>query len=136
MATHLPAGPDAPVGELLRGIIEDAQTLVSQQLTLFKTELKSDLTRTREVATSLALAVGVGMVGAFLLGFMLVHLLFELTAPRLSLWACYGIVAAALLAISGLVAFAQYRRLRSQSILPEKSVQALEENLEWKTKPR
>jgi len=132
MATNLQTDPGPGVGELVSGIVRDAQELISQQLALFKQEVRQDLKKAREGAGLLTLAAGAMLVGSILLGLMLVHLLHWL-APSLPEWACYGIVGGALAALGAVLAL-QGREKLGQA-LPEKSAKALEENLEWKTKP-
>jgi len=132
MATNLQTDPGPGVGELVSGIVQDAQELIGQQLALFKQELRQDLKKTREGVWLLALAAGTLLVGSMLLGLMLVHLLFWL-APSLPLWACYAIIGGVL---AGTGAFlAMQGREKLGQVLPEQSAKALEENLEWKTKP-
>jgi uncharacterized protein YacL len=120
------------VGELVSGIVQDAQELIGQQLALFKQEMRQDLKKAREGVGLLALAAGTLLVGSVLLGLMLVHLLAWL-APSLPLWCCFAIVGGLL---AGLGAFlALQGREKLGQVLPEQSAKALEENLEWKTKP-
>jgi len=132
MATNLQTDPGPGVGELVSGIVHDAQELISQQLTLFKQEVRQDLKKAREGVGLLSLAAGVLLVGAILLGLMLVHLLAWL-APSLPLWGCYGIVGGALAGVGAVLALQGREKLGQ--VLPEQSAKALEENLEWKTKP-
>jgi len=131
MATNLHSGPDSGVSELVAGIVHDAQELISQQLVLFKQEVRQDLRRAREGAGFMAAATGACLLGSLLLVLMLVHLLASLT--DLPLWSCYGIVGGVLTAVGAILAWRA--RQKFEHALPEKSVKALEENLEWKTKP-
>jgi len=132
MATNLHAGPETGFGELVAGIVRDGQELISQQLALFKQEVRQDLRKAREGFGLMAVATGALLIGSVLLALMLVYLLSWLV-PDLPLWSCYGIVGSAL-AIFGV--FLAYRsREKFEHALPEKTAKTLEENLEWKTKP-
>src|SRR5262245_28715187 len=134
MAANLETKPEPSVGELLKGIVNDAQELFSQQLTLFKKEVQQDFRDTREIAVSLGVAAGLSAFAGLLLSFMLVHLLHEVAG--LQRWVSFAIVGGAWTLIAGGVFVYARQRLKTVNPLPEKTVQALEENLEWKTKPR
>jgi len=132
MATNLQTDPGSGLGGLVSGIVQDAQELINQQLTLFKQEMREDLRRARKGAILLAVAGGVLLIGTLLLAHMLVHLLFWLV-PDMPLWICYGIIGGLL---AGTGAFLAYRgRDKLERSVPEQTAKALEENLEWKTKP-
>jgi len=133
MATNLHSGPDSGVGELVAGIVHDAQELINQQLALFKQEVRQDLKRARDGAAFMATAAGACLIGSLLLVLMLVHLLNWLAPDNLPLWSCYGIVGGVLALIGAVLAWRATQKF--ERALPEKTVKALEENLEWKTKP-
>jgi hypothetical protein len=133
MATNLHSGPDSGVGELVAGIVQDAQELIGQQLALFKQEVRQDLKRARDGAGFMAAAAGACLIGSLLLVLMLVHLLNWLAPDNLPLWSCYGIVGGVLTAFGAIMAWRATHKF--EHALPEKTVKALEENLEWKTKP-
>jgi len=135
MATDRIPGPDTSVTQLVSGIIEDAQELTRQQLALFKSEVRQDFARTKEAMISLAAGVGVAVLGAFLLCFMLVYLL-NWAAPAMPLWACFGIVGGLLAVVgAGLVA-AGRKKFESFNPLPDQSVSALKENVQWIKNPK
>jgi len=116
------------------GIIQDAQALVSQQFTLFKHEVRQDFRNLREAMVFLAVASGVLLVAAVLLGFMLVYLI-KYLAPSWEMWVCFALVGGAFAAVGGVFAALGREKLRTKNVLPEESAKALTENLEWKTKP-
>jgi hypothetical protein len=132
MATNLQTDPGPGVGALVSGIVQDAQELIDQQLALFKQEMRQDLKKARKGLGLLALAAGTLLVGSILLGLMLVHLLATL-APSLPLWSCYAIIGGILAGIGAFLAMQGREKLGQ--VGPEQTTKALEENLEWKTKP-
>jgi hypothetical protein len=134
MATNLQTEPGPSIGGLVSGIVHDAQELISQQFTLFKQEVRQDFQKTRDAMACLALASGVLLVGSVILALTLVHLLAWL-APTWPLWVCYAIVGGALTGLGALLAWQGYQKLSTVTPLPDQSTKALEENLEWKTKP-
>jgi len=133
MATNLQESGQG-VGELVSGIIQDAQELVKQQFTLFKHEVRQDFRNVREALTFLAVASGVLLVAGVLLGFMLVYLI-KYLAPSWEMWVCFALVGGAFAAVGGVLAALGREKLRTKNVLPEESAKALTENLEWKTKP-
>jgi hypothetical protein len=112
MSANLQNESGHSVAELVSGIVHDAQTLLSQQL---------------------ALASGLLLVGVLLLCFMIVYILHELAS--LPLWGSFAIVGGVLTAAGIVLGFLGREQLRTVHAVPEKTAKALEENLEWKTKP-
>jgi hypothetical protein len=78
------------VAQLLTGLMQDAQTLLRQEVALATYELRLELRTSIRAVMSLSIGIGIAAIGGWLLILMLVHLLQALTA--LPLWACYGIV--------------------------------------------
>ena len=133
MASNLQTGSEPSLTAIVTGIVGDFQELIKQQLALFKAELREDLRKTKEASVSLVCGAALLGLGSVLLCIMVVHLLEWVFRPHLELWLCYLIVGGVLAAVGGgLTAFA-WGRFRS--VTAEQSVQSIEENLEWKTKP-
>jgi len=131
MATDLQTSSEPGVASLLSGILSDAQELFRQQMVLFKTEVRNDVRRTGQAALLLAAGGVVAFVGAILFCLTAVYALREFTP--LQLWACYGIVAAAItLAGAALLIFGR-EKFRSFNPLPDESMAALKENIGWTT---
>jgi len=133
MATNLQTETGQGVGELVSGILQDAQVLIGQQLTLFKHEVRQDFRNLREGLIVLAIASATLLVAFVLLGFMLVYLLNQLASWPL--WVCFALVGGIFAALGGGLVVLGRDKLRTKNVLPEESAKALTENLEWKTKP-
>ena len=129
------------VTELVRGIVDDAQELIKQQVALVRAEIKQDMRRTKEAVTSLAAGGVVAFLGVVLLCFLLVHLIHWLTLPAgqqvdpasVPLWGCFGIVGGVLTLVGGVLIYLGIQRFNSFNPLPNESAQALEENVKWLT---
>jgi hypothetical protein len=134
MTTNLHPETEQGVGELVSGIIQDAQSLISQQFTLFKHEIRQDFRNLREGMIILGVATGVLLVAFMLLGFTLAHLISYL-APSWPLWVCFALVGGVFAVLGGGLLLLGRQKLRTKNVLPEESAKALTENLEWKTKP-
>lgn len=135
MANDLGTSCGPSFSGLVSGIVDDAQELIKQQLTLFRHEIQTDIRKTKEGALSLGLGLGVASLGTILLTFMLVHLL-NWSVPQLPLWACFGIVGGVFIVGGGLLCYGGKKIFDSFSPLPNESVQALKENLQWITKAK
>jgi hypothetical protein len=128
-------GTEGSMTGLVSGIIADAETLLKQQLALLRHEVKEDLIRTVTGAASLIAGAAILLLGGLMLCFMAVYLL-SWAAPELPLWVCYGIVGASIAAVGGaLLCFAAYK-FKSVHPVPEQSVQAMRETIQWKTNPK
>jgi hypothetical protein len=144
MATNVPprcradeadsSGAATSVTSLVAGIVSDAQELLKQQVALLKHDIRWDIRQAREALTSLAIGGAIAALGAILLCFMVVHLLFWLV-PAVPLWGWFGIVGAAVTITGVILIFAGVRRMTELNPLPENSVEAMRENLQWTTRP-
>jgi len=135
MLNDLGTATSPSITGLVSGIVNDAQELIKQQMTLFRHDLQVDIRKTKEGALSLGIGLGVAALGGLLLALMLVHLLQSL-APELPLWGCYGIVGGVLIGVGGILCYAGKKIFDSFSPLPNESVQALKENVRWITKAK
>ena len=131
MASDLHTEPGVSVTSLLRGIVSDAQDLIQQQLALFRAEIKDDFRKTMGILIVIVSGAFLVAVGAALLCFMLVYLLNSAAPDTLPLWACFGIVGGCVVLIGGIVAYAAVARFKTFNPLPDESVQALKENVQW-----
>jgi len=135
MATQVQSGSDVSVTSLVSGIVTDAQELMKQQFALFKAEVKEDMRKTSEATTSLVIGLTATLVGTIVLCFGVAHLL-HLQWPAADVGVWYAVVGGVVTAVGLGLAFAAYQKFRSFNPLPDKTAEALKENLEWKTKPR
>ncbi|MBM4071294.1 MAG: phage holin family protein [Planctomycetes bacterium] len=129
------ASANETMTELVSGIVGDVQDLIKQQLALFKRELQEDIRKTKEGMLSLVIGGAVLAVGGMLLCLMLVHLL-HWAWPALPLWNCFAIVGGVFALVGGLLACAGYRQLKSNNPLPDETVAALKENVQWIANPK
>jgi len=120
---------------LVSGILDDATTLIRQNIAMLRAEVREDLRKTTEAAKYMGLGSALAALGGLFLVISLVPLLGWL-APSLPPWACWAIVGGVLLVIGGITFVIGRSLLRSFSPLPDKSLNALQENVSWITKPR
>jgi Putative Actinobacterial Holin-X, holin superfamily III len=119
------------VAQLLTGLMQDAQTLLRQEVALATHELRRELRTTIRAVMSLGIGIGLAAIGGWLLILMLVHLLHALTA--LPLWACDGIVGG-LLAAGGIGMLVLGKQTLVQlHLVPQDTVKTMKENVQWLT---
>jgi VIT1/CCC1 family predicted Fe2+/Mn2+ transporter len=134
MENQLHAGPEPSMTSLVSGIITDAQDLIKQQLDLVRHEIREDVRKAKEAAASLALGLGIAIVGGILLCTMFVYLLHEEAGLRL--WASFAIVGGVMLVIGLVLTYLAKKEAETINPLEGESVKALEENVQWITKPK
>ena len=132
MSLDLKSPEDASVTTLVSGILHDAQELVKQQTELFKHELKVGLSKTRDATLLFGVGVGLVLAGVILVGMMLAQLL-QWLVPSLPLWTCYGVMGFPLLMAGGGLFYAGKLKFESFTALPQESMQALKEDVQWIT---
>jgi hypothetical protein len=129
-----PTTPAASVTGLVTGIIDDAQTLVKQQIAMFKSELREDFKHSKQAAELGSLGIVMLTVGALGLVTALAYLLHE--QFQFKMWASWGITGGLFLLGGGVLAYLSYNLLERFNPLPDKTFNALQENLTWNTKPQ
>ena len=133
MAPEQIANGSPGITPLITGIVNDAQTLIRQQLTLFQTEIKHELKQTRDASIPLGIGIFVaahaGITLCIALALFLVYVW-----PDCSYAGAFGIVGLLLLIIAAGFLYSAKTQFDAFSPLPEKSVEGLKENIQWKTK--
>lgn len=141
MSTPVHAPPEPGLSTLVKGIVDDIGDLIKQQFQFAQTEIKTDLRKSKEAVTALAIGAGVAVLGGLMLCFMLVHLLHWLAAPAgtdpssLPLWSCYAIVGVLFLGGGGALILAGKKKFDSFNPLPDQTAESLKENVQWITTP-
>jgi hypothetical protein len=129
MATDVQHDPG--VAQLLSGIIDDTQRLLVQHAELLKADIRKDLHDAKEAGYSLGFGGAMLGAGGLLLLFMIAHLLNWMW--ELPLWGGFGITGGILALAGGLLFFRGQQQLDKIDPLPENTVQAVKEDLQWKT---
>jgi hypothetical protein len=118
----IPPPPDRPsTADLLRGLAEDATTLVRQEVTLAKQEMTEGLTKTA-MASSLLVAAGVLALYAF--GFLLAAAARAIGGPG---WLGPLIIGGGLVVIAGILGLIGRARLKRSKVAPAKAREELKQ---------
>jgi hypothetical protein len=133
VTSEIPPTSEPGIGTLLGGVIRDGQTLLKQQLELFRSEVKHEVRQFRSGVVSICIGAGIAATGAIFLFAMLAHLLHTFT--EIPLWGCYGIVGGALALIGGGILMGGRKSVADVHLAPPPiTARALKENIEWVTK--
>jgi len=116
---------------LVSGILDDAQKLLRQQVDMFKSEVREDFKRSKQAAEYGGLGIVLLTVGCFGLVMAIANFLHE--QFQFSLWASWGITGGVFLLVGVALAITSYILLERFNPLPDKTFNALQENLSWQT---
>jgi uncharacterized membrane protein YqjE len=119
---------EQPLGDLLKRFGQDAGTLVRQEITLAKLELRESIKGLAKDAGKLGAAAGLGLFGGFaFLAFVIVGLgdLID------NYWLSALIVAVLLLGAAAVMAKGALNHMKESRIAPEETVQTLIEDKRW-----
>jgi hypothetical protein len=124
-----PGSREPTLTELVSGIAEDAQRLIRQQYQMLRAELREDFRRTKAAVTYMGFGAAATAVGLLFLVIALPLLLnWGFNLPN---WAGWAIIGAVLLVVGLIGLFAGRRIFQKNNPLPDKTLNALEENLSW-----
>jgi len=126
-----PAPPPGAVTTLVSGILDDAQKLLRQQFEMLSAEVKEDFRRSKRAAEFGGLGIVLLTVGFLGLITAFTYALHEYY--HFSMWASWGITGLIFLVAGGAFAATSYVMLERFNPLPDKTFDALKENLTWKT---
>jgi len=129
-STHLESDRES-LTHLVTGILHDTEELLTQQVKLFKVEMKNDARRAIGASVPMVAAVLVAFIGAIVLAFGVAHVLLAIW-PNLPVWAAYLIVGGLLCLGSGLVIARSIHQLGAIKPL-DQTAAGVKENIQWKT---
>ena len=102
---------------------------------MLRAEVKEDVRRTKDAAIYMGIGAGVAALGSLFVVIGLVYLL-NWFAPGLPLFACWMIVGGVIVLGGGIAFLVGKRLFNSFNPLPDKTINALQENLSWITNRR
>jgi hypothetical protein len=120
------------LSSLVAAILSDAQKLARQQIEMLQAEVKEDFRRSKRAAEFGGLGIVMLTVGFLGLVAGLAYFLHE--QYLLSMWISCVITGGAFFVIGSVLAATSYILLERFNPLPDKTFNALQENLTWKTR--
>ena len=125
-----PPTEEGTVTGLVSGIVSDAQTLLRQQVEMLKSEIVEDFRRSKRAIEFASLGIPLLTVGFLGIVFAAAYLLHE--HFQMSLWVSFSITGGLFLALGSVFAVYSYLLLERFNPLPDKTLQAIKENVAWK----
>jgi len=125
-------GREPTLTELVSGIADDAQRLIHQQYQMLRAEIKEDMRRTKSALAYMGFGIGASLVGALFLVValpLLINDLLDVVTTRP--WIGWAIIGGVMLVVGLIGLFAGRRIFQKNNPLPDKTLNALEENVSW-----
>lgn len=113
---------DRSLADVLTNIGDDLGRLVRGEIALLKAEVRENATK---VGTGVGMFGGAGLAALFAVEFLLLALLFGLTAAGLQTWLAALIVGVALAAVAGFLALRGKKNVSSASVMPVETMQQI-----------
>jgi hypothetical protein len=123
-STGASANGELTTADLIKGIADDATTLVKQEILLARQELTEGLAK---VAKASALLIVAGVLLLYALGLLFETMAWGLEALGLPKSASFGIVTLLLLIVAGILGLIGQRRLAKTKVAPERAQAELRE---------
>lgn len=123
------SGGEPTLTQLVAGIADDAQRLIHQQYQMLRAEVKEDIRRTKSALVYMGFGIGASVIGVLFLVValpLLVNWGFNLPS-----WAGWAIIGGVMLAAGLIGLFVGRGIFMKNNPLPDKTLNALEENLSW-----
>jgi len=140
MTPQVPTSSEPGIATLVKGIVDDIGDLIKQELKFARTEVTTDLRKSKEAIVALAIGAGAAFLGLIFAGLMVVYLLHWLTTPPsyadpagIPLWGCYGIVTLVFLGTGTALLLVGKKKFDSFNPLPDQTVNTVKENVQWIT---
>ena len=127
-ASNNGTGSEAPLGELLKRFGQDAGTLVKQEITLAKLELRESARSLAKDAGKIGTAAGLGLLGALAFLAFVIAGLGDLIN---NYWLSALIVSVLLLGAAAVLARGALAHMKRNSLAPQETVQTLKEDQRW-----
>ncbi len=116
------------LGDLFRQLAQDSATLVRQEMALAKAEMAQNLKAAARDATMVAVGGGVALLGGLVLILVLVLVIGDALNEY---WAGALIVGLLFLIIGAVLAMGALKRLKHDSLTPERTLDTLKEDKQW-----
>ena len=115
--------------QLVSGIADDAQRLIRQQYQMLRAEVKEDFRRTKAALGYMSVGIVATLIGVMFLAVALPLLINW--AFALPPWAGWAIVGGVMLVVGVIGLLVGKRIFEKNNPLPDKTLNAVEENLSW-----
>jgi hypothetical protein len=118
---------DRSVADVLQDILRNVQDILRSEVRLAKAEIRQEATQ----AAAAALWMTIGVVGLLSAWMFLLWTAVYALATVLPIWAATLVIAVAMAGAGGMVIRTGLRRFTRIKPMPERTIESLQENLEW-----
>jgi uncharacterized membrane protein YqjE len=122
------AGSDPALGDLFRQLAQDSATLVRQEMTLAKAELKSNVKSVARDAAMVAVGGILALVGVVVL---IAFLVVAVGDALDNYWLGALVVGVLFLLVGGLLAMSSLKKLKHEEVAPTRTLETLKEDKQW-----
>lgn len=125
-------GGEPTLTQLVAGIADDAQRLIHQQYQMLRAEVKEDIRRTKSALVYMGFGIGASLIGVVFLVValpLLINDLLDVVTTRP--WVGWAIIGGVMLVVGLIGLFVGRGIFKKNNPLPDKTLNALEENLSW-----
>jgi hypothetical protein len=122
---------DRSVADVLQDILRNVQDILRSEIRLAKAEIRQEATQ----AATAALWMTIGVVGLLSAWMFLLWTAVYALATVLPIWGATLVTAVAMAGVGGVVVTAGLRRFARIKPMPERTIESLQENLEWMKQP-
>ncbi|HET9984989.1 MAG TPA: phage holin family protein [Longimicrobiales bacterium] len=129
------AAEEPPIGELVKGLAEDAGELVRQEIALAKIEMRETVSSMAKDGRSVAVGGAVALLGGLALTAFLIVLLGDAVFGD-NYWLSSLIVGVILLGVGWMMANRGMKDMKAHSLKPEETLRTLEEDKRWMAQER
>jgi F0F1-type ATP synthase assembly protein I len=122
-------------GELIKGAVQDIETLANQHVKLVKAELKEEARKVTQGAISLAISGAILLIGGVMLGITLALALKEIF-PTLPWWGAFGIITVVICGLGAVALLLGLKRFDDATPLADQTREAIKEDVQWLKNPK
>jgi len=127
---------ETPMTDVVRGIVDDFQKLMTQQVALLRAEVKKDWDKTKIAMCPIAAGAAIGVVALLQLGIAAGLGIYAAASPngldpaRIPMWGCFALAGLGFAVVSGILLAIGTRAFQSFNPLPDETMRAFEKNLQ------
>jgi hypothetical protein len=121
--------PQPSLAQLFNSLIADAQLLIRREIDLARTELRQEVSKTRQAATLLGAGLVLALIGLNFLIAMFAELL--VVFGGLAYWLAYLIVGGGVALIGGIIIYLGIQRFQEVNPVPEETIDSVRKDVSW-----
>jgi len=126
---------EADFGDLIKGAVHDIETLATQHIKLFQSEMKQEISQLAQGTISLAIGGAILLVGGVMVAITLALALLA-AFPNLPWWGAFGIVALLICGLGAGALLLGKQRIDDATPIADKTQEELKEDVQWLKNPK